>query len=183
MVFSFVLAEAAAGGGGNLLGSLGINWPGFLSQLVSFGIVFWILARYGFPVIQRTLEKRTAVIQEGVENAERARQDLIDANANASRIIREARQQQQEIIASAQKLAENETMRILEEANAKAAQIKLQQEALIQQEAARARAELSRMVVNLSINAASKVISKSVDTTDNRRMVEEFVTTTRTKEQ
>ena len=173
MVFSFILA--AAGSGGNLLDGLGINWPGFLAQLVSFGIVFFILARFAFPMVQRTLEKRTAVIQEGVENAERAKRDLAEATANAERIIREARQQQQEIITSAQKMAEKETARIIDEANARAAQLEQQQIARIQQEAARARAELSRLVVNLSIDAAGKVISRSVDSTDNRRMVEEFV--------
>ena len=55
--------------------------------------------------------------------------------------------------------------------------------ARIQPEAARARAEISRLVVNLSINAASKVISKSVDSNDNRRLVEEFVHTSQAKEQ
>ncbi len=174
MVFSFILAEASSGGG-DLLGSMGINWPGFIAQLVSFGIVFFILARFAFPMVQRTLEKRTRIIQEGVENAERARTELAQATANAERIIREARQQQQEIIANAQKMAEKETARILEEANARAAQLEQQQVARIQQEAARARAELSRLVVNLSINAASKVISRSVDNSDNRRLVEEFV--------
>jgi len=37
--------------------------------------------------------------------------------------------------------------------------------------------ELSREVVKLSIDAASKVINRSVDSKDNRRLVEEFVTT------
>jgi F-type H+-transporting ATPase subunit b len=180
VVFSFILADAGSGGG--LLGSLGINWPGFISQVVSFGIVFFILVRFAFPIIQKTLEKRTTIIQEGVENAERARRELAEATANAERIIREARQQQQEIIASAQQLAEKESARIIEEAHARASQLEQQESARIQQEAARARAELSRLVVNLSINAASKVISRSVDNTDNRRLVEEFVTTS-TKEQ
>ncbi|HEX7737426.1 MAG TPA: F0F1 ATP synthase subunit B [Ktedonobacteraceae bacterium] len=184
MVFSSILASAAASGGiGDLIGQMGINWPGFIAQFVSFGIVFLILWKYAFPLVQKTLEKRTAIIQEGVENAERARTSLNEANANAERIIREARQQQQEIIASAQKLAEKESARIIDEANARAAQLEQQQTARIQQEAARARADLSRMVVNLSINAAGKVISRSVDNTDNRRLVEEFVSTSQAKEQ
>ena len=180
MVFSFVLAEA--GGSGDLLGGLGINWPGFISQVVSFGIVLFILAKFAFPLIQRTLEKRTATIQEGVENAERAKRELSEATSNAEQIIREAHIKQQEIIANAQNIAEKEGARILEEANARAAQVKQQQEALIQQEATRARVELSRMVVGLSIDAASKVISRSVDTSDNRRLVEEFVSVGGTKE-
>ncbi len=167
----------------NLLSGFGINLWAFLSQLVSFGIVFLILWRWGFPVVLRMLEKRQAVIREGIENAERAKRDLEEATARAEQLMRDARIQSQETIAQASQLAEKEANRIQEEAFARAAQIEQQQVARIQQEAARARAELSRLVVNLSISAASKVISKSVDTTDNRRLVEEFVNASETKEQ
>ena len=93
-----------------------------------------------------------------------------------------ARVQAQETIAQATRVAEREANRIQEEAHARAAQIEQQQVARIQQEAARARAELSRLVVNLSISAAGKVISKSVDSSDNRRLVEEFVHANETRE-
>ena len=159
----------------DILGGLGINLLAFLSQLISFGIVFLILWRWGFPVILRTLEKRQAVIREGVENAERARRDLQEANARAEQILLEARRQAQETINQAAKAAEREANRIQEEAQERAHQIEQQQIARIRQEAAQAREELSRLVVNLSIDAAGKVISKSVDTNDNRRLVEEFV--------
>lgn len=159
----------------DILGGLGINLVAFLSQLISFGIVFLILWRWGFPVILRTLEKRQAVIREGVENAERARRDLQEANARAEQILLEARRQAQETINQAAKAAEREANRIQEEAQERAHQIEQQQIARIRQEAAQAREELSRLVVNLSIDAAGKVISKSVDTNDNRRLVEEFV--------
>lgn len=159
----------------DILGGLGINLVAFLSQLISFGIVFLILWRWGFPIILRTLEKRQAVIREGVENAERARRDLQEANARAEQILLEARRQAQETINQAAKAAEREANRIQEEAQERAHQIEQQQIARIRQEAAQAREELSRLVVNLSIDAAGKVISKSVDTNDNRRLVEEFV--------
>jgi F-type H+-transporting ATPase subunit b len=167
----------------DLLGSLGINLVAFLSQLISFGIVFFILWRWGFPVILRTLDKRQAVIREGVENAERARRDLQEANARAEQILQDARRQAQDTIAQASKAAEREAGRIQDEAQERAHQIEQQQIARIRQEAAQAREELSRLVVNLSINAAGKVISKSVDTNDNRRLVEEFVSASQAGEQ
>ncbi|HEV2579847.1 MAG TPA: F0F1 ATP synthase subunit B [Ktedonobacteraceae bacterium] len=166
----------------DLLGSLGINLLAFLSQLISFGIVFLILWRWALPVILRTLEKRQSVIREGIENAERARRDLQEANVRAEQILLDARRQAQETIALAAKAAEREANRIQEEAQVRAHQVEQQQIARIRQEAAQAREELSRLVVNLSINAAGKVISKSVDTNDNRRLVEEFVTASQTKE-
>ena len=167
----------------NLASEFGINGLAFLSQLVSFGIVFYILWRWGFPAIVKTLEKRQAVIREGVENAEKARHDLAEATTRAEQVMQEARVLAQETIALATKAAEREANRIQEEAHARAAQIEQQQVARIQQEAARARAELSRLVVNLSISAAGKVISKSVDSSDNRRLVEEFVHASETREQ
>ena len=70
----------------DLLGGFGVNPIAFLSQLVSFGIVFLILWRWGFPVILRTMNQRQAVIQEGVENAARAKRDLADATARAEQV-------------------------------------------------------------------------------------------------
>ncbi len=174
-MYTFIFAD--------LLGGLGINAFAFLSQLISFGIVFLILWRWGFPAILSMLEKRQAVIREGVENAEKAERALAEATARAEQLLLEARKQSQETIAQAAKLAEREARRIEEEARARAEEIEQQQVERIQQEAARARAELSRLVVNLAITAASKVISKSIDSKDNRRLVEEFVKSSQVKEQ
>jgi len=174
-VHIFIFADVGSG--------LGINAIAFLSQLISFGIVFVILWRWGFPVIIKMLDKRQEVIREGIENAERARRDLAEATARAEQLLAEARRQGQESIAQAAKAAEREAGRIEEEALARTAQIEQQQIERIRQEAARARAEISRLVVNLSISAASKIISKSVDSNDNRRLVEEFVSASQTEDE
>ena len=165
-----------AAGVTDLLSGFGINTIAFLSQLVSFGVVFFILWKWGLPAVTKMIDKRNAVIAEGVENAEKARKALEDAKKDVEQLLLDARRQGQETIAQATRAAENESNRILEEAQARARQVEQQQVERIQQEAARARVELSRLVVNMTINAASKVISKSVDSNDNRRLVEEFVT-------
>jgi len=173
MLSAFVLLETSAGG--SPLDTLGINGLAFISQLISFLIVLVILGKFVVPRILQTLDKRQAVIREGIENAEKARQDLADATARAQRIISDASRQGQEIIDRATKNAEKVANQIEEEARLRAEQISQQQIARIQQEVNRARQELSREVVNLSIEAASKVISRSLNTKDNRRFVEEFV--------
>jgi F-type H+-transporting ATPase subunit b len=162
-----VLADLSSG--------LGINTFAFLSQLISFGFVFWILWRWGFPAIIKILDERQAVIREGVENAQRAKRELTEATSRAEQVLLDARREAQQTIERAAKVAQEEARRIEEEARERAEQISQQQIARIQQEAARARNELSRLVVNLSIDAAGQVIRRSVDTNDNRRLVEEFV--------
>ena len=177
---TFVFADS---GPGAISSGLGINGGAFLSQLITFGIVFFVLWRYAFPLVLRTLEKRETVIREGVENAEKARLDLANAGREADRIQTDARREAQTIIERAQKTAQQEAARIVEDAHAKAHQIGEQQSARIQQEAARARNELSRLVVDLSIDASERVIGRSVDNNDNRRLVQEFVTSSNTREQ
>jgi F-type H+-transporting ATPase subunit b len=172
-VHVFIFADLGSG--------LGINAIAFISQLISFGIVFVILWRWGFPAITRILDKRQQVIREGIENAERARRELAEATAKAEQVLADARKQGQESIAQAAKAAEREAHRIEEEAHTRAEQIEQQQIERIRQEAARARAEISRLVVNLSISAAGKVINKSVDSNDNRRLVEDFVSASQTE--
>jgi F-type H+-transporting ATPase subunit b len=173
MNFPFVLAEAGAGG--SALDTLGINGLAFISQLISFLIVLVLLGKFVLPRILQILDKRQAIIREGIENAEKAKQDLAVATARAEQIITAASRQAQEIVDRATKNAEKVAHQIEEEARARAEQINQQQIARIQQEVSRARQELSREVVNLSIEIASKVISRSMNTKDNRRFVEEFV--------
>lgn len=172
MQLAAILADSGGSSGG-----LGINAWAFLSQLVSFLIVLYILWRWVLPLFLSTLDKRQAQIREGIENAEKARRDLADATRQAEQIIADARRQAQETIERATRNAEQVSHQIEEEARARAEQISQQQIARVRQEANRARIELSRDVVNLSIEAASKVIGKSVDSKDNRRLVEEFVLT------
>jgi F-type H+-transporting ATPase subunit b len=169
-----ILADSGAGA---LFSGFGINAGAFLSQLVSFAIVFILLQRFLLPAAVKMLDQRQAVIREGIENAEKAKHDLEAANTRADELLTEARREAQQTIERASKVAQDEARRIEEAAHARAEQIAQQQIARIQQEANRARNELSRLVVTLSIDAATKVIGKSVDSNDNRRLVEDFVTT------
>ncbi len=169
MQTAFVLAQSSGG--------LGINAGALIAQLISFLIVLFLLWKYLIPIALRTLDKRQATIREGIENAERAKQELNEATARAEQILADARRQAQETIERATQNAQREAQRIEEEAHARAEQISQQQIARIQQEANRARNELIRLVVNLSIDAAGKVVGRSVDSKDNRRLVEEFVAT------
>ena len=73
MTLIFTLAEPS--GGGSALDALGINGLAFISQLISFIIVLVLLGKFVIPRILQTLDKRQAVIREGIENAEKARQD------------------------------------------------------------------------------------------------------------
>ncbi|HEX9057693.1 MAG TPA: F0F1 ATP synthase subunit B [Ktedonobacterales bacterium] len=161
------------------MSGLGINTVMFISQLVSFLILFFVLQRWVWPLLLRTLDKRALTIQEGVENAEKARRELADAEKRIAGMMEEARLQAQHTLEQSIKAGERMRADIEQDARDRAAKTLEQAQARIQQEIAQARTELRRQVADLAIMAAEHVVGNSLDSATNRRLVEEFVTQSR----
>lgn len=161
------------------MGALGINIWMFISQLFSFAVLFIVLAIWGFPALTRTLDKRALTIREGVENAEKARRDLAEAEKRIAGMMEEARQEAQRTLEQALKAGEHVRAEIEAEARGRAQQTIEQAQTRIQQEVAQARTELRQQVADLAILAAEHVIGSSLDSAANRRLVNEFVAQSR----
>ena len=73
-------------------------------MFVAFILLFLVLAKWGWPVIITMMDKRAATIDEGVENARKAKEQLDNARQQAADFMNEARAQQQEMIRDAQKM-------------------------------------------------------------------------------
>lgn len=161
------------------MSGLGVNTVLFLSQLLSFLVLFFVLQRFAWPVLLRTLDKRALTIQEGVENAAKARQELADAEQRIAGMMEEARREAQHTLEQAIKAGEHVRAEIEHDARERARQIIDQAQERIQQEVAQARTELRQQVADLAIMAAEQVIGSSLDSATNRRLVEEFVAQSR----
>jgi len=157
------------------LGQLGINAWFLVSQIVCFIILWAVLQRFVFPVITRMLDRRAAVIREGIENAEKARNELAEAQTRVEQMMAQARQEAQQALAQATQAAEHIRAEMEREARARADQIIRQAQVRIQQETAQAKAELRQQVADLAILAASRVLGTSLNDAGHRRLVEEFV--------
>src|SRR5246127_4864690 len=103
--------------------TFGWNWQLFLAQVISFCIVAFLLRRFAYKPILAVLEERRRKIEEGQLNAEKIRKELAEAekryqeivakgNADAQKMIDEARdsashlseRKQQEAVATAEQL-------------------------------------------------------------------------------
>ena len=131
-------------------------------MLVAFGVVFFILYKYGFPVITSMVDERKKYIDEALENAklaneklagieEQSRQMLEKANAEQVNILREATVVRDNLIKEAQAKAEMESAKILTMAREQ-----------IKQEKEEALREIRAQVAELSISIAEKVIRKEL---------------------
>lgn len=158
---------------------MGINIWNFASQVVTFLVLLFILGKWVFPAIMKTLDRRAAVIQEGVENAQKAQRELADAQKRVEALIEQARKDAQATIAKATQAAEHVRVEIEQEAQGRAREIISQAEKRIQQEIAQARTQLRQEVADLALQAAEHVIGNSLDTTTSRRLVSEFVANSR----
>ena len=70
-------------------------------MIVSFGIVFVILSKYGFPVIIKAVEQRKAYIDNSLETARQANEQLANIQAEGARILAEAKEKQNDILKEA----------------------------------------------------------------------------------
>ena len=61
-------------------------------MIVSFGIVFVILSKYGFPVIIKAVEQRKAYIDNSLETARQANEQLANIQAEGARILAEEKE-------------------------------------------------------------------------------------------
>jgi len=86
--------------------ALGINLFALIAQLVAFFILLFVLWKFAFPPLMKTLDERQNTIREGVQNAERASQQLKDAEKRVEALMNEARLESQKVIASATQAAE-----------------------------------------------------------------------------
>ena len=160
-------------GGGDL--PLGINLWNLVAQIVVFLIVLIVLARYVFPIFTKTLDQRANVIREGVENTERSRRELGEAEKRVEALLEQARRDAQDTISKATQVAEQVRADIEAQAQERGRQILDQAERQIQQQVAQARAQLRQEVADFAIQAAERVVGSSLDSATNRRLVNEFV--------
>lgn len=158
---------------------IGVNVVAFITQCIVFLILLWVLAKFVYPVMLKTLDKRAMTIREGVENAEKARAELANAEKRVEALLNQARLDAQATLSRATQAAEHMRAEIEQDAHARARDILVQADKRIDQEIAQARAELSRQVADLAILAAERVISRSLDDQTNRQLVNEFVANSR----
>ena len=158
---------------------MGISLWNFLAQAFVFLVLLIVLARYAFPLLTKTLDQRANMIREGVENADKARLDLAEAEKRVEALLEQARRDAHEAIAMATQAAEHVRRDIELDAQARSRDIISQAERRIQQQVAQARSQLRQEIADLAIQAAEHVVGSSMDPSTSRKLVNEFVSQSR----
>ena len=153
--------------------TFGFDLKMFLSQVVSFVIVALVLRQFAYKPILAILEERRQRIAEGLLNAEKIKTQLAEAEQRYAEILEKANAQAQKMIDEARESAGHVAERKQQEAVAAAEQIvaKAREASAIEHE--RTMTELKRELGRLVVNTTAKVTGKVLTSDDQRRLQEE----------
>jgi F-type H+-transporting ATPase subunit b len=141
--------------------------------LVVFGLTMLLLWKVAFPRIAEALDKRQRAIEDSIDAADRTRREADELLAEYRERLAEARGQADEIVSRARRTAEHAESETLAEARAKREEMMEQTRRDIEAETRRAIQQIRAEVADLTILATEKVTRKSLDTADQRRLVDE----------
>ncbi len=153
--------------------TFGWNWKLFLAQVVSFCIVALLLRKFAYKPILAVLEDRRRKIEEGQLNAEKIRKELAEAEKRYQEIVAKANADAQRMIDDARESAAHLSERKQQEAIASAEQIvaKAKESAALEHE--RQMQTLKRELGRLVIDTTAKVTGKVLTSDDQKRLQEE----------
>ena len=148
--------------------------PGlFLWTIVTFFIVLAILKWKAWGPLINALDKREEDIREALASAEKARQDAEKASSEYEDMMRKAQAEAQQIVSEGKAAGERVKNDLQSAANDKADEIIEKAKAQIDAERRKAIQEIKSSVVDLSMEAAAKVIERNLDSDDNRKLVDQ----------
>ena len=130
---------------------------------LAFGIVFFVLAKFAFPVINGMLKKREEEINNALELAERTHKEMEQLQANNEQLLQQAREERVKMLNEAKQLSD----KFIEDAKAKANEEKDRiienAKEIIEHEKMAATTEIKNQIADISIKVAEKIIAKKLD--------------------
>lgn len=141
----------------------------------NFLLFLAIIWTFAFKPVSRMLEDRRTRIEQGLKDAEQARSDRENAEAERVAALAEARKEANDILTRAQKVAQETRDADIAATKEELERIRVRAAAEIEAEKARALAEVRAEVADLALLAAGRVVGETMTGERERRLVEEFL--------
>lgn len=131
-------------------------------MMLAFLVVFFVLAKFGFPAIINMVEERKAFIDESLRKAHEANEKLANIQAESEQLLRSAREQSAQIVKDAAIARDNMVSQAETKAREESARIIAEAKAQIESEKQAALQEIRGEVARLSVSVAEKVLRKNL---------------------
>ena len=162
-----------AGGEETALFQVNLFWV--IVSALNFIVFFVLIWTFAFKPVSKMLEDRRDRIEQGLKDAEQARNDRQNAEAERVATLAEARKEANDILARAQKVAQETRDADLAATREELERLRQRAAGEIEAEKQRAIGELRGEVADLALAAASRVLGESLTDDRQRRLVGEFL--------
>jgi F-type H+-transporting ATPase subunit b len=157
-------------------GPLVVNGGLVIWTLVVFGLLLFILKKWAWPPMVAAVEAREKALEAMVAEAERNRAESARLLAEHERLVAEARASAHGLLMEARTLAEKERAHAMEKTRQEQEELLARAQREIASERDQAIEEIRREAVDVSLAAASKLIEQRLDSEGDRKLVEEYLT-------
>ena len=152
-----------------------INLFWVIVSALNFILFFVIIWTFAFKPVSAMLADRKSRIEEGLKDAEQARRDRENAEAERVATLGEARREANDILSRAQKVAQETRDADIAATKEELERIRVRAAAEIEAEKSRAIADVRAEVADLALLAAGKVVGETMSDARQRRLVEDFL--------
>ena len=129
---------------------------------ITFLVVFFLLWKFGFPVITGMVKERQAFIDESLKKAHEANERLANIQKEGESILQEAREKQAQILKEAAETRDAIVEQAQTKARSEGARLLDEAKAAIEQEKKAAIADIRQQVAALSVEIAEKVLRQNL---------------------
>ncbi len=156
--------------------------PGlYVWTIIIFLVLLFLLMKFAWKPLLAMLEKREDNIRHALLDAEKARDELANVKEDTEKLLNEARNESQAIVAAGKKNAEKMKDEIIEKAQTKSDTLLVEVKKQIQVEKDRAVADVKAEVVNLSMEIAQKLIKRNLTKEDNLKLINDSISSIKPK--
>ena len=145
-------------------------------MLIGFGILFFILAKFAWPIITNGIASRNKKIQDQLDEAARVHAELENMHLKHEEMLAEAKAERDAIIADARKLSEKLYEDAKVKADNEAQAIISEAKQTIYYEKMKAITDVKNEIANFSIDIAQKVIEHELsDKEQQEKLIKEWM--------
>lgn len=149
--------------------------PPLLASIINFGVLAFVLYRYGRKPLAEALQKRRQGIMAEIDTATKLKEDAEERLEEYQDKIDNIESKLEEVRAEYAAQAEAERKHILAEAEDRRVRMRKDAQIRIEQELKAARAELMREAVVNAVAAAEELVAKQIAAKDQDRMANEYL--------
>lgn len=144
--------------------------PGLLFwMLISFGITVFVLAKFGFPAILKSVEKRKNYIEESLLAARKAHEELAGIKETGEAILAQARKEQADLLRDASLKREVMIEKAREEARLESEKLIASARRQIRAEKEEALRSIRNEAAALSLTLAERILREKLGTKEEQK--------------